>query len=79
MDKDKINQQLDILNEELKHLSSKKDIPLKEYLTNKEIQYFIERAFQKAIESCINIGNHIIARKHLGHVGSFSEVFRILG
>ncbi len=79
LDREKINQQLNFLKRELNHLDSRKDISLKEYISNKEIQYFIERAFQRAIEACINIGNHIIARGNLGTPGSFSDVFKILG
>jgi uncharacterized protein YutE (UPF0331/DUF86 family) len=56
LDSEKINQQLKFLKQELNHLDSKKNISIKEYISNKEVQYFIERAFQKAIEACINIG-----------------------
>jgi len=79
LDSEKISQQLNFLKQELNHLDSKKNISLKEYISNKEVQYFIERAFQRAIEACINIGNHIIARRNLGSPGSFSDVFKILG
>jgi len=79
LDKEKILQQLKFLKDEIKNLKSKKDIDIKDYISSKEIQYFVERAFQRAIEACINIGNHIISRKELGNPGSFSDVFRILG
>lgn len=79
LDREKIQQQLRLLNREIEHLISKKAISLKDYIANIEVQYFIERAFQRAIEVCINIGNHIISRKGLAEPGSFSDVFRILG
>jgi len=64
---------------EINNLRTKQNISLNEYITNKETQYFVERAFQKAIEACINIGNHIISVNHLGIPGSFSDIFKILG
>lgn len=63
IDREKVEQQLRFLKSEIDHLKSKKKIPLDEYIKDKEIQYFVERCFQKAIEACINIGNHIISRK----------------
>lgn len=78
-DEGKMVGQLGILNKELEHLDSKKQISLQEYISSMETQYFVERAFQKAIEACINIGNHIISRNNLGNAGSFSGVFKILG
>ena len=79
IDREKIEQQLEFLKTEIDHLNSKKRITRDEYIRDKEIQYFVERCFQKAIEACINIGNHIISRKHLGNPGNFSEIFKLLG
>jgi len=79
LDKEKVSQQLKFLEDEIRNLESKKDIDIEVYLSSKETQYFVERAFQRAIEACINIGNHVISRKELGSPGSFSDVFKILG
>ncbi len=32
-----------------------------------------------AIEACVDIGNHIIAKKHLGVPESYSDCFKVLG
>ena len=79
IDREKIEQQIRFLKTEIEHLKAKRSISHDKYIKNKEIQYFVERCFQRAIEACINIGNHIISRKHLGNPGNFSDIFRLLG
>jgi uncharacterized protein YutE (UPF0331/DUF86 family) len=42
------------------------------------VQAIVERRLQTAIESCLNIGNHIIARLGLRAPQDYGDVFRIL-
>ena len=48
------------------------------YLQTRDVQAIVERRLQTAIESCLNIGNHLIARLGLRPPQDYGDVFRIL-
>ena len=44
----------------------------------RDVQAIVKRRLQTAIESCLNIGNHLIARLGLRPPQDYGDVFRIL-
>ena len=48
------------------------------YLRTRDVQAIVERRLQTAIESCLHIGNHLIARLGLRPPQDYGDVFRIL-
>ena len=50
----------------------------KEYLEDWEFQHIVERAFQQAIQSCIDIGARLIAQNNFSKADDFHGVFDVL-
>ncbi|OGU29018.1 MAG: hypothetical protein A2057_09645 [Ignavibacteria bacterium GWA2_35_9] len=78
IDKQKIEslfKELDTYLKEVKQLSLLSEV---EYLTNVRNIYSGRYLLQISIETCINIGNHIISREALGIPKDYSDTFRIL-
>ena len=69
---------LSSLNESLEHLKSKQNVSFEEYKKDKDIQAVVERRLETAIQSCIDIGNHIISQQNLGSPSDYGEIFLIL-
>lgn len=53
-------------------------VKLKEFLSREDLQDRVERNLQVAIQSCIDIGNHIIAVAGLRAPNDYGDIFRIL-
>ncbi|MDR5703915.1 MAG: DUF86 domain-containing protein [Armatimonadota bacterium] len=79
VDQARITEFLRLLSEDLKTLQEKVQVSKEVYLKDRDIQAVVERRLQTATESCINIGNHIIARLGLRAPQDYEDVFRILG
>ena len=78
IDKQKIEslfKELDTYLKEVRQLSLLSEV---EYLTNVRNIYSGRYLLQISIETCINIGNHIISREALGIPKDYSDTFRIL-
>ena len=78
-DKDRITDFLRLISADLRDLRDKAQIDMEIYLSTRDLQAVVERRLQTAIESCINIGNHLIARLGLRTPQDYGDVFRILG
>jgi uncharacterized protein YutE (UPF0331/DUF86 family) len=78
IDKQKIEslfKEFDTYLEELKQLSL---LTEEEYLSSSRNIYSGRYLLQISIETCINIGNHIISRQELGIPKDYADTFRIL-
>lgn len=78
IDKQKIENlfsELDTYLEELKDLSL---LPEKDFLKDSKNIYSARYLLQVSIETCINIGNHIISRKSFGVPKEYADTFRIM-
>lgn len=53
-------------------------ISKKEFLKNSERQYAVMHLLQLTIESCLSLGNHIIARERLGVPQNYQDTFSLL-
>jgi uncharacterized protein YutE (UPF0331/DUF86 family)/predicted nucleotidyltransferase len=78
IDRDKILYQLCLLEESLEKLREKAGLSKEEYLKSSDSQAVVERKFQIATESCLNIGNHIISRLGLRMPEDYASVFVVL-
>jgi uncharacterized protein YutE (UPF0331/DUF86 family) len=56
-------------------LKDKSKITLNDYLKDEDTQDVVERRFQTAIESCLNVGNHLISVFDLKMPEDYASVF----
>ncbi len=78
IDKERVIEFLRLISEDLRDLSEKAQVSKESYARSRDIQAVMERRLQTAIESCLNIGNHLIARLGLRAPQDYADVFHIL-
>lgn len=79
VDEDRVIAFLRLISDNLQDLREQVKVPKEVYMSDRNRQAIVERRLQTAIESTINIGNHIIARLGLRAPQDYADVFRILG
>ncbi len=79
VDRDRVVELLRAVSADLADLRDKARMDREQFLASRDAQAVVERRLQTAVEGCLNIGNHVIARKRLGVPRDYAEVFRILG
>lgn len=79
IEKDRVTEFLRLLSDDLKTLREKAEISKAIYRGSRDIQAIVERRLQTATESCINVGNHLIARLGLRPPADYADVFRVMG
>jgi len=75
IDRGKLLDPLRRLAEDLVRLKEKAAVPLDAFLQDRDAVDVVERRLQTAIESCVNIGNHLIARLGLPVAEDYASVF----
>lgn len=70
---------LDRLGEETAHLNRLSTYPLDELLADSDRLAAAKYRFVVAIETCIDVGQHLIASKGLRAPTDFADVFAVLG
>lgn len=78
VDKDKITSLFSELDKYLDDLEKMKKLSRDTFLEDTRNIYSLRYLFQITIETCINIGTHIISSYRLGLPKEYSDVFRIL-
>lgn len=78
IDREKVLYQLRLLQADVEKLKEKMTLTENEYLDDFDSQIIVERKFQTAIESCVNIGNHLISRLNLRLAEDYASVFQVL-
>ena len=78
VDKERLLTQLRLLQDDLDKLREKAALSREAYLMDVDTRSVVERRFQTATESCLNIGNHLIARLNLRLAEDYASVFRSL-
>ena len=73
-----IRKRLNKLDEYLEILNGLKKYSLDEFLSTPEYYGSVERFLQLAIETIVDIGNHIVADLGLGEVNWYSDIAAIL-
>ena len=66
------------LEQYINDLMEFENIKLDEYRQKKLVRRFIERTLHLTIESCLDIGNHIISEERLGIADSNTDIMKIL-
>ncbi len=79
IEKDRVTEFLRLLSNDLNTLREKTQISKEIYRGSRDIQAIVERRLQTATESCINVGNHLIARLGLRPPADYADVFRAMG
>ena len=77
IDRDRVIEFLRIVSDDVQDLREKAKASKEEYLQSRDVPAIVERRLQTAIESCLNIGNHLIARLGLRPPQDYGDVFRI--
>lgn len=78
MENEKIQSFLKTIDESLERLTAKQHISLQEYQKSWELQSAVEREFQKAIQSAMDITLRIITIKNFRHPDEYLTGFDIL-
>lgn len=78
VDPDVLRQRLKRLEEYISDLESVQQTSLKEFKDNKVLRRFVERTLQLAMESCFDIGSHIISASGYREPRFARDVFAIL-
>ena len=78
IDKEKIENLFNELDKYLKELNELSSLNANEYISNSKNIYTGRYLLQIAVETCINIGNHIISRQGMGVPKEYADTFRIL-
>ena len=78
IDRDRVIEFPRLISADVQDLREKAQASKEEYLQSRDVQAIVERRLQTAIESCLNIGNHLIARLGLRPPQDYGDVFRIL-
>lgn len=79
IDRERVAELLRLVSDDLRALQEKAQATADAYCGSRDLQAIVERRLQTAIEGCINIGNHIIARLQFRVPSDYADVFRILG
>jgi uncharacterized protein YutE (UPF0331/DUF86 family) len=73
-----IRELIQLVETEISLLEEKKIISLENYLKDWDLQHIVERAFQKAIQGCIDIGARIVSKKSYRKATDYHDIFNIL-
>ena len=78
IDREVLESKLRFLREYMGDLKEYRDISLKDYLSRKKDQRFLERTLHLACECCIDIAAHIISRQGFREPKDNKDLFAIL-
>ncbi len=78
VDKILILKKLSTLDEYLKQIAEYTSITVQAYAGDWKTQRIVERTFQMMIETCLDIGGHIISDEKMRVPEAYADIFRIL-
>jgi uncharacterized protein YutE (UPF0331/DUF86 family) len=78
VEKEVVKNKLISLEQYIKDLEEYRDIDLVKYKQDKIIQRYLERTLHLAIESILDIGNHIISDERLGSPNNNADIIKIM-
>lgn len=79
VDPERVRALLDRLEEELRHLRRIGDYPSERILNDPDLLAAVKYHFVVAIETCIDIGQHVISSEGLRSPADFADVFVVVG
>lgn len=78
VDRDFIQRKTDRLVEYITDLEDQRNISVADWETNKMLRNHLERTLQKTVESCLDIGKHLIAGMNLRTPEDYKDIMVIL-
>ncbi|MBT9172000.1 MAG: hypothetical protein DDT21_00376 [Syntrophomonadaceae bacterium] len=78
VDRDFIQRKTDRLVEYITDLEDQRHISVADWETNKMLRNHLERTLQKTVESCLDIGKHLIAGMNLRTPEDYKDIMVIL-
>jgi len=78
VDRDRIQDKLASLENQLRSLREKQSIPLEKYRKDGDLQAVVERRLQNSIQVCIDIGMHIVTEEGPRKPESYADIFTVL-
>ena len=78
IDRDLIQDKIDVIEKNLKFLDEYKSIEIEEFLSNYKDVQAVKYTLFEIIESCIDIASHIISVKGFERAESYADMFEIL-
>jgi uncharacterized protein YutE (UPF0331/DUF86 family) len=78
VDRDLIRRKMAELEQYVRQVSEYRDVTVEEYRSDWRTQRVVERTLQMAVETCIDVANHVIADRKLRVPGTYAETFDVL-
>lgn len=78
VNRNKVERQLGLCKEHIELLEEMHHLGFEQFVDSKKNIHSAERCLQLAIESLINIGNHVIASEGFRSPQDYADVFRVL-
>lgn len=78
VDREIISQRLALLSEYILDLEAERGAALMEYRADKRLRRYVERTLHLAVESCLDIGSHIISEEGLREPRDNKDIFAVL-
>jgi uncharacterized protein YutE (UPF0331/DUF86 family) len=78
VDRELIATRMAKIREQLRHLARLRAVSREAFLASSIEQHAVERELQIVIESCLDIGHHVIAREGLRRPVDYRDVFAVL-
>lgn len=78
VDPDRVRTKLGRLEEYLRGLSEQQDVTREAYLDDRDRRDIVERRFEKAIQSCLDVASHVVATEGYREPTDYGDLFRIL-
>lgn len=79
VDRERIRSKLGHLEADLRDLTERQTVTVRAYRTDRDLQAIVERRFQTAIQSCLDIAGHIVAEAGYREPTDYGDLFRVLG
>lgn len=78
VDPDRVRTKLGRLEEYLRGLVEQQDVALEEYRRDRDRRDIVERRFEKAIQSTLDVAAHVVATEGFREPTDYGDLFRIL-
>jgi uncharacterized protein YutE (UPF0331/DUF86 family) len=79
VDRDLLLRKLADLDQYVDQVSEFQAVTVDEYRRDWKTQRIVERTMQMAIESCLDVANHVVADRELRAAATYAEIFDVLG
>lgn len=78
VDPQRVRSKLGTLEADLNDLAGRQDVRKQDYRADRDLQAIVERRFQTAIQSCLDMAAHVVAAEGYREPSDYGDLFRIL-